>query len=345
MTPRGPDDLAPRLTSLPAAGGRMPARVPPMLASAVAEPFDSPDHIFELLWGGVRAQALVSEGRVTMIARNGIDLLPAFEELARLPALLHAHETLLDGEIVALDAGGQPQFDLLRPRLHALLGEATDTPPSSMRRRPSGQVVYQAFDVLWLDGRSLADRPLWQRKNRLHEIISPSPEFTAVDFVNDEGVAFYEAVVERKLDGIVAKEKAGTYVPGARSTSWLEIRALQSGEFAIGGYSFGGASRRGEPFSQLLLGAYEQGRFEYVGAVSGGFSDAEAREITARLEPLVSETAAFADPPRIPRLIYWTEPKLVCRVRFSEWTREGYLRFPIFNALRPDLEARDCVLF
>ncbi len=343
MTIKGKEDLEQR--NVASIGGRMPLRVPPMLASAAAQAFDSPDHVFELMWGGVRAQARIADGAVRLPGRNGRDLLPAFGELARIPALLHAHEALLDGEIVALDGDGQPSFDLLRPRLHALFeGADADAPPAMLKRRPPGQIVYQAFDVLWLDGRSLIDRPLWQRKNRLHEIISASAEFTAVDFVNDEGVAFFEAVVGRKLEGIIAKEKAGTYTPGARSKSWLEVRALQSGDFAIGGYTFGGARRRGEPFSQLLLGAYEQGRFEFVGAVSGGLSDAEARALVARLGPLVVEQSSFSDPPRIPRLIYWTRPELVCHVRFSEWSRDGYLRFPIFNALRPDLGAEDCVV-
>ncbi|MGH7622013.1 MAG: hypothetical protein ACREMU_06700, partial [Gemmatimonadaceae bacterium] len=239
---------------------------------------------------------------------------------------------------------GQPSFDLLRPRLNGLLDPAADEPPTALKRRPPGQIVFQAFDLLWLDGHPLSSRPLWPRKNRLHEIISPAAEFTAVDFVNDDGIAFFDAVVQRKLEGIIAKEKAGTYVPGARSKSWTEVRALESADFAIGGYTFGAARRKGEPFSQLLLGAYEQGRFEYVGAVSGGLSDAEARALVARLEPLVTETSAFSDPPRIPRLIYWTRPELVCHVRFSEWTRDGYVRFPIFNALRPDLSPQDCVL-
>jgi DNA ligase D-like protein (predicted ligase) len=342
MTITGSEDLD--RTNVAPMSGRMPLHLAPMLPSSAAQPFDSPDHIFELMWGGVRAQARVADGSVHLVGQNGIDLLPAFTELARIPALLHAHEALLDGEIVALDADGQPSFDLLRPRLHSLLEPHAGDVPAALKRRPPGQVVYQAFDLLWLDGRSLIDRPLWQRKNRLHEIISPAAEFTAVDFVNDEGVAFFDAVLQRKLDGIIAKEKAGTYTPGTRSKSWTEVRALESGDFAIGGYTFGGARRKGEPFSQLLLGAYEQGRFEYVGAVSGGLTDAEARSLIDRLEPLVTEHAAFSDAPRIPRLIYWTQPRLVCRVRFSEWTRDGYLRFPIFNALRPDLRPEDCVL-
>ncbi len=351
MTPSAADDNDRTHSTVAQHSTRMPERIAPMLAAPASEPFDSPEHIFELMWGGVRANARVAGGDVRVIGRNGCDLTPAFPELHRIPRLLHAREAMLDGEIVALDTEGQPAFDLLRRRLELVAdGRRDDTEPAAKPDGPHGarkggaQIVYQAFDVLWLDGRPLMDRPLWQRKNRLHEMITPAAEFAAVDFVDDEGIAFFDAVVQRKLEGIVAKQKASAYVPGRRTKSWLEIRALQSGDFVIGGYTFGGARRKGEPFSQLLLGGYDGERLEYVGAVSGGLSDAEARALVARLEPLLINEPAFADPPRVPRLIYWTRPQIVCHVRFSEWSRDGYLRFPIFNALRPDLDATDCVV-
>jgi DNA ligase D-like protein (predicted ligase) len=321
----------------------MPERIGHMFAVRAREPFDSKDHIFELMWGGMRAMAYVRDGVLRLRGTNGIDLTPHFPELTGIPAMLEAREAIVDGEIIVLDAQGQPAFDALRPRLHAI-ASATPPPDFAKPRRVPGQLCFQAFDLLWLDGRLMVDRPLWQRKNRLHNILRPGAEFVAVDFVDDEGVAFYEAVLQKKLEGVVAKEKASAYTPGKRSNAWREVRALQSGDFVVGGYTFGGASRRGEAFNQVLLGAYDDGRFEYVGAVSGGMDDAEARQLTALLEPLAVPRPPFIDPPPISRLVYWTEPAVVCRVRFSEWSREGYLRFPIFSALRPDIAAEDCVL-
>jgi bifunctional non-homologous end joining protein LigD len=330
-------------------GSRMPESVRPMLSTEASEPFDSPDYLFELLWGGVRAIAHVSDGVVRLRGRNGVDLTASFPELLCIPERLRGREAILDGEIVAIDGEGHPSFDLLRPRLHILADETasagTDHVPADLKiRRIGGQLTYQATDILWLDGRSLLDRPLWQRKNRLAEAVTPGPEFAAVDFVDDEGIAFFEAVVERRLEGIVAKQKNSTYTPGRRSKSWQEIRSLESGDFVVGGYSFGGARRKGEPFSQLLLGGYADGRFEYVGAVSGGLTDAEARQLVAHMEPLVVDESPFFDTPQIARLIYWTRPEIVCHVRFSEWSRDGQLRFPIFSALRPDIDAADCVV-
>ena len=344
--PAGPPRISP-----PGGAHRMPEAIRAMLAMDAPEPFDSPDYIFELMWGGLRAIAYVRDSVVHLRARNGRDLTPYFPELTCIPDRLKAGDAILDGEIVATDGEGHPAFDMLRKRLQLMADavgpdreQIADLPVQLKLKKVAGQITFQAFDLLWLDGRSLTDRPLWQRKNRLHEVIKPGAEFAAIDFVDDEGVAFFEAVVQRRLEGIMAKLKTSPYTPGRRSKSWLEIRALQSGDFVVGGYTIGGARRKGEPFSQLLLGAYAEDRFEYVGAVSGGLTDTEAKALIAHLEPLAVGESPFHDTPQIPRLIYWTRPELVCHVRFSEWTREGHLRFPIFSALRPDLDAAECVV-
>jgi DNA ligase D-like protein (predicted ligase) len=340
-----------RRVSPPASAGAMPGAMQMMFATEAAEPFDSPDYVFELMWGGIRATAHIRDSVIHLRARNGRDLTPYFPELLCIPDRLRARDAILDGEIVAVDGEGHPAFDRLRPRLQLMADavgpdreQIAELPVQFKLKRVAGQITFQAFDLLWLDGRSMIDRPLWQRKNRLHDIIVAGAEFSAIDFVDDEGIAFFEAVVQRRLEGIVAKLKASSYTPGRASKDWLEIRALQSGDFVVGGYTVGGARRKGEPFSQLLLGAYAGGRFEYVGAVSGGLSDAEAKALIARLEPLSVPESPFHDTPPIARLIYWARPELVCHVRFSEWSREGQLRFPIFSALRPDLDASDCLV-
>jgi DNA ligase D-like protein (predicted ligase) len=318
-----------------------------MLAVHADEPFDSPDHLFELAWGGVRAMAYIRDGKLRLRGRNGRDLAMDFPELQLIPGMVKASEAILDGEIVVIESDGAPAFDALPPRLHNIVaaGTAGEPPPELTKpRKLAGAVCYQAFDVIWLDGRSLAEKPLWQRKNRLHEIVRAGDGFAAVDFVNDEGVAFFEAVVQRKLEGIVARRKVSTYEPGVRSKNWLEVKAMQTGDFVVGGFTYGGTLRKGDAFGQLLLGAWEKGRFEYVGAVSGGLSDADARQLVRMLESRVIDQPAFAAPPPIARLIYWTKPELVCHVRYSEWSRDGLLRFPIFSMLRPDLDAADCVV-
>lgn len=353
MTPKPADDAAVSADKPHAAAGRsrMPEAIRPMLGTEAREAFDSPDYVFEAKWGGVRAMAHIREDALRLSARNGRDLAPYLPELIGIPDRVRAREAIIDGEIIGIDGEGHPSFDLLRPRLQLMADDAAAPadgdpgPPLELRiKRVAGQIAFQAFDLLWLDGRSLLDEPLWYRKSRLAEIVTAAPEFAPVDFVDDEGVAFFDAMAERRMEGIVAKLKQSPYVPGLSSRSWLDVRALQSGDFVVGGYTIGGARRKGEPFSQLLLGGYADGRFEFVGAVSGGLRDAEARELVAHLEPLHADGPPFFDPPPIPRLIYWTRPAVVAHIRFSEWTREGHLRFPIFSALRPDLSPQDCVV-
>lgn len=331
--------------------GRMPSSIRPMLAVEAAEPFDSPEHIFELMWGGVRCTVHICDGIVRVRARNGRDLTLYFPELLCISDRLNAREAILDGEIIAVDSEGHPAFDLLRQRLHTMATavgpdreQLPQLPVQFRLKKIGGTLSFVAFDILWLDGRSLEDRPLWQRKNRLHDVVTAGAEFAPVDFVDNEGVAFFDAVIDRRLEGVVAKQKNSLYARGRRSANWLEVRAFQSGDFVIGGYAIGGTHRKGEPFSQMLIGAYTQGRFEYVGAVSGGLTDKEAHDLVGLLEPLHTAESPFFDTPSLPRLIYWTRPEMVCRVRFSEWAPDNHLRFPIFSALRPDLDAVDCVL-
>src|SRR5205814_2097998 len=127
----------------------MPDRVAPMLASSAAEPFDSPDHIFELMWGGVRTEARIRHGNVALLGRNGLDLTPSFPELRSIPDQFSAHEALLDGEIVALDGDGNPSFDLLRDRLAPLVhlaavdGDNGGAAPATKAKRGGGQIMYQ----------------------------------------------------------------------------------------------------------------------------------------------------------------------------------------------------------
>lgn len=305
-----------------------------MLATPIAEPFDSPEYIYELLWGGIRALAFVEAGAVRFQGRDGRDLTPLFPELARFARQVRAGSALFDGEIVAWDGAGSPCFELFRPRLWSLLAQR--------QALPSLNVSYQAFDLLYQDGRPLLRQPLLLRKEALHGVLAPGAAGQAVDFIEGEGAAFFQAVLERRLEGLVAKHRAGQYVPGQRSASWLEVRAVQAGDFVIGGYTFGGGRRRKEPFASLLLGSFLEGAFRYVGAVSGGLTDAEAQDLLAALTPLHVRGCPFERPPAVSRFLYWCRPQLVCRVRFSEWSRQGLLRFPVLVSVRPDLSPEGC---
>jgi DNA ligase D-like protein (predicted ligase) len=307
----------------------------PMLPVVYPEPFDSADHIFEVKWGGVRTIAVIEGGQVRLHGRNLRDLTPQYPELSILAESLHARDAVLDGEVVAWGAENLPAFDLLRPRLLS-----PDKPVDAPRRSP---IVYQAFDLLAVDGRWLLDRPLFERRNILHERLHPTRLAQAADFVREEGITFFEAVTSYRLEGIVAKDKHSSYLPGRRSDAWQEIRAIQSDDFVVGGYTFGGGPRRREPIASLLLGAYQRGQLRFVGEVSIGCGEREMRQLVELLTPLHADASPFVEAPEVTRLFYWCRPELACHVRYSQWGADGRLRFPLFVAPRPDVPPEDCV--
>ncbi|MBI2887220.1 MAG: hypothetical protein HYY02_08420 [Chloroflexi bacterium] len=307
-----------------------------MLPVGATEPFDSPDWLFELKWGGVRALALIDQGRLTLRGQNGRDITAAYPELQGLPGQLAGHSATLDGDIVALGRRGHPEMELLRPRLTQLL------------RSPGGQafrspVSYEVSDILELDGRLLTDLPLWQRKNILHSHVTPSETAQIAAFIDSEGVAFFDAICQHGLDGMIAKQKYSPYRPGRRSRDWLEVRAQEVGHYVIGGYTFGGGNKQ-EAFQRLLLGAYRGPELVYVGLATAGLSRPEAWTTVRLLEELHTPQCPFSTPPAVNRLSYWCQPKLVCQVRLGERSGSGALRFAVFVSLRPDLAAQDCRL-
>lgn len=303
-----------------------------MLPTIVEQPFDSPDHIFEVKWGGVRALAEIDEGQMRLHGRNLRDLAPLYPELASLPDCLRAKSAILDGEIIAWDADAMPTSDLLRPRLLEI-----EEPTSRRRRSP---IMFQVFDILELDGLPLTSRPLFERRNLLHQHLANNRVIQIADFIEADGVAFFDAVVSHHLEGVIAKDRWSPYLPGERSGAWQEVRATQADDFVVGGYSFGG--RAGEPISSLLLGVYKRGDLKFVGEVSVGCSRRETDLLLELLTPLHADECPFPKTPSVSKLIHWCRPELACHVRYAQW-HGGRLRFPLFVAPRPDLPASDCV--
>jgi DNA ligase D-like protein (predicted ligase) len=306
----------------------------PMLPTIAEHPFDSPDYIYEVKWGGVRTVAVIDHGDVRLHGRNLRDLTPLYPELQTLSTCLPVRHAVLDGEICAWANEEMPSFELLRPRL--LRPDQQVAPP---KRSP---IVFQLFDLLELDGTSLLEQPLFERRNSLHLRLRPNRYVQAADFVREDGTALFEAVASHGLEGIIAKDKHSSYLPGQRSSAWQEVRATQSDDFIIGGYTFGGGRPR-EPISSLLLGTFRSGELDFVGEVSIGCSSREARQLLDLLTPLHTKVAPFASPPPIERFFYWCRPELATHIKFSQWARDGRLRFPVFVAPRPDIPPEECV--
>ena len=303
----------------------LPATIRPVLARLTRRPFDSPGHIFELKWDGMRALAFLEGGSLRLQGRDLTDLTDRFPELRALPRAVAADRTVLDGELVCLDAYGRPSYSLLRERLQ---GKDADL-----------RVLYVAFDALFVGGRTLLERPLIERKRQLAGVLKDNDIAQVSEFIEGDGKVFFDATCEHGLEGIMAKDKASPYLPGERSPNWQKIKRLRECAFVVCGYDFDGGRR---PFVSLILGLYDRGRLRYAGRVSAGFSDEDAREVHSILQGLVSGECPFETPPPLDRLAYWCRPDLACRVSYGEFTPDGNLRYPVYLGLREDKPAADC---
>ncbi len=309
----------------------LPAVSSPMLATAVDEPFDDKDWLFELKWDGYRALVQIDrDGLVAIVSRNGNDFTKKFPELAQLADAFKERPLLIDGEIVVLDAAGRPSFSALQERLDRFGRSSPQLNP----------VTFVAFDILYGNGRDLRDEPLETRKSILESMLTGRGPAMFSKHVLRDGKGLFELAQSSGLEGIVAKRRASTYQT-RRSRDWLKIKAEQRQEFAVGGWTEARGSRK--HFGALLIGVYEDDEFVYAGSVGTGFDAKKLAAIAAKLQPLERKTSPFATPPKTDTKAHWVTPTLVAEVSFREWTRDGLLRHPVFVALRVDKPANEIV--
>ena len=309
--------------------GGFPTVVRPMQAVRAEAPFDDPDHLFEVKWDGLRCLLFVDgEGRVRLHDRALVDITARFPELAGLGRQVPAG-AVLDGELVITDGQGRPDCHALRSRIQA--GPAADG---------QGPLAYLAFDALYLSGRPLLRQPLHKRRARLQRAVTSGGHLFVPYHIEREGVELYEACLERGLEGVMAKHRDSTYVPGQRSPFWLKVQAVKSDDFVVIGSTPG---RRGEPFGALLVAYYEHGRLLPCGSVGGGYDEETANVIAGRLARLRVDASPLQPAPIMTSPVTWHAPELVISIRYSEWAPDGTLRFPIFNAVRHEVHPSECV--
>jgi len=293
----------------------LPERIFPMLAVPAAEPFDREGWLFEVKWDGYRAVAEVDGRSVRLYSRRGLSLAERFPSVV---AALRdfGHQVVLDGEVVALDDEGRAQFQLLQNYAEG-----------------AGHLVYYVFDLLFLDGCDLRDRPLRERKELLRQVLPGRPGLRYSDHLQRQGIAFFNAVRQLEVEGIIAKDGASAYVEG-RSFAWRKIKHRRRQEAVIGGFTAPRGGRSG--FGALLLGVYQEGRLIYVGHVGSGFSDKALSALHRTLLALATPASPFAARPPSAMPVAWVRPELVCEVEFAEWTGDGLMRHPVFLGLRDD---------
>ena len=187
----------------------MPAFIPPMLATLVGAPFDDPDWTFEIKWDGFRVETVIDSGDVRLWTRGQQDAAGYFGPFLTPADWIAAEEAIVDGEVIALDERGEPDFALLQARIKGKRQGGVSTP-----------FVYEAFDLMWLDGRSLIAEPLEIRRRLLKDVLRADPRVRLSEDIAAEGIAFFEAARVRQLEGIMAKDRRSTYEPGKRTMAW-----------------------------------------------------------------------------------------------------------------------------
>jgi len=288
----------------------------PMMATSGKAIFNDPDWIYELKWDGYRLIAHVNNGDVDIHSRNGISYNAKFPQLVKdLESI--PQEVILDGEIVVVDENGIPDFQKLQ----------------NFDSNTKGQLKFYVFDMLYLNGYSMLNLKLLQRKSFIPELLEDTQIAIYCDHIEAMGSAFYDKAITAGMEGVIAKKADSTYTPGYRSDHWLKIKAEESLETFICGYT----DSSGAIFGSLILGVIQENELVYVGNCGTGFSNATQKRLLKKMKALKLDASPFQKKPNLKgRTANWIKPELVCEVTFSEWTKLGRMRHPVYKGLRED---------
>ena len=330
-------NIKPRPTKMTIAGKgkkmKFPTLLQPMLATLVDKPFDEEGWLYEVKWDGYRTIALLNSKSTDLLSRNNKSFnekfYPVYDALKDLKI-----NAVLDGEIIVADEEGLSNFGKLQ----------------NWRSEADGELKFYVFDILWLDGYSLMDVTLMERREILISTLPTHPIIHISQTFSTTGTEFFDAAKKMKLEGIMAKKADSLYIPGSRSKEWLKIKAAKRHEVVIGGYT----QNEGSPkhFSALLAGVYEKNKLVYTGKIGTGFSEQMQKEMMKKFKPLITKTNPFIFEPDVnkpsrfrpqpPRAtVTWLKPKLICEVSYTEMTTDGIMRHPSFKGMREDKKAQD----
>jgi DNA ligase D-like protein (predicted ligase) len=309
-------------------GHVQPSFIEPMYAEAVRELPDGGAWTYEAKLDGYRCLAAKRSSGVVLWSRRGNGFTTRFPEIARTCEKLPP-DTLIDGEVVAIDETGRASFNALQ------------------HSRSRAYLQFYAFDVLVHRGRNVLGLPLEARRALLDEILSKVdyPVLRSTPF-DAKPADLIRAAKELELEGIIAKRKGSCYEPGRRSGAWLKYKINRSQEFVVGGYT------PGNPFDALIVGCYEGENLNFVAKVRSGFVPRVRREVFQRFAGLDTMERPFTNLPEKRRTLWaltaeemkecrWLKPQLVAQIEFTEWTPDGHLRHSSFVGLREDKAARE----
>lgn len=300
---------------------------------------------FEMKWDGIRALVSVSGGDVRLVSRNGVDLTATYPELTEQAGLAGCvdEDVLLDGEIVAFNRSGRPDFGQLQNRMN--LTKASDVAAA----RAGQRVDFMAFDLLHRGTRRMTTLGYDARRAALQEVLHENGRVHLPPVFEADARAAIEASLTLGLEGVVAKRRSSTYQPGRRSPAWIKVKHVRTQEVVVVGWRTGNGARSSTLGSLLVavpgaggVGTPAPGELRYAGRVGTGFTDKTLARIRANLDLLAQDTAAVDDVPEADRVdAHWVRPERVGEVSFAGWTSVGRLRHPVWLGWRPDKSPAD----
>jgi bifunctional non-homologous end joining protein LigD len=287
-----------------------------MLATLTDKSFDRDGWIFEIKWDGYRALAQIASGSIKIYSRNLRDFTDKFDSIKKSLGKI-PYDIVLDGEIIITDSQGRSDFSGLKKYL----------------KTGNGNPVYYVFDLLYINGYSLVEVPLLQRKILLEKVLPGLPDIKISSHIDKTGKGFFVQARENGLEGIMAKKADSPYEPSARSKNWLKIKVKHTQDIVIGGY----IKRPGnKSFKSIVAGIYKNKKLTHIGNIGSGFNQDRARMLFDRLKKITTAKSPFSMKIRDSQDIIWVEPEIVAEVQFSQWTPDGFLRHPVLKTIRDD---------